>query len=311
MAPDLSDAVSYLDGDFLPLAEARVHPLDRGFVFGDGLYEVVKVVGGEVVLWDEHAARLERGLEVVKISLPSGRRELARICGELLERGGFHQGGSLHPGGGPKESGGPGAGDGSVYLQVTRGAGPREKVPPADWQPTVFAFARRHANDAAATRPLAAVTYPDLRWGRCDVKTVSMMATVLGKLTVRDAGADEVLFVAENGVGETIVREGGSTAFLVVQDGALRTHPQDHHVLPSITREALATVAREAGIEVVAEAPLLAERDRWQEAILCGTLTGVQPVASLDGEPLPTGPLTRRLGEACDAFERARRTRLG
>ncbi|HEX2252723.1 MAG TPA: aminotransferase class IV [Thermoanaerobaculia bacterium] len=294
MAPDPSDAVSYLDGDFLPLSEARVHPLDRGFVFGDGLYEVVKVIGGEVVLWDEHAERLERGLEVVRIRLPGGRRELARICAELLERGGFHAPGS-------------GAGDGSVYLQVTRGAGPREKVPPTEWRPTVFAFARRHAHDGPAARPLAAVTYPDLRWGRCDVKTVSMMATVLGKLAVRDAGADEVLFVADG----DIVREGGSTAFLVVQDGALRTHPQDHHVLPSVTRAALAAVAREAGVAVVEEAPRLSERGRWQEAILCGTLTGVQPVASLDGEPLPTGPLARRLGEACAAFEREHRTRLG
>lgn len=296
----MNDVPCFLNGEFLPLSEARIHPLDRGFVFGDGLYDVLKVVGGEVVLWDEHAERLERGLEMVKIALPGGRAELARLCGELLARGGFQDGAGA---------------DGSLYLQVTRGVGPREKVPPADWEPTVFAFARRHPHDPPASRPLAAVTFPDLRWGRCDVKTVSLMATVLGKLAVRDAGADEVLFVADSPAGQEgggkIVREGGSTAFLVVQDGALRTHPQDHHVLPSITRGALTAAARQAGVEVVEEAPRLDERQRWQEAILCGTLTGVQPVATLDGEPLATGPLTRRLGEACHAWEQARRTRLG
>ena len=278
--PGLGEAGSlpcHLDGRWLPLAEARVHPLDRGFLFGDGVYEVVKVAGGRLLFLAEHLARLADGLAALAIELPGGGERVAAVCRELASRAGL--------------------GDGSLYLQVTRGAGPREKLPPTGLPPTFFAFPSVHPHAPHASRGLAAVSQPDVRWGRCDVKSVSLAATVLGKLAARDAGADEVLFVGPAGE----LREGGSTNLLVRSAGRLWTHPEGPRILPGVTRRVLLDAARGLGLQVAETAPRLAERARWDEAILCGTLTGVQALVRLDGEPVGGGRVgewTRRLGQA-------------
>jgi len=285
-SPDLGEAgrlPCHLDGRWLPLAEARVHPLDRGFLFGDGVYEVVKVAGGRALFLAEHLVRLGDGLAALRIDLPGGTglpggiARVGAVCRELVGRAGL--------------------GTGSVYLQVTRGAGRREKSPPADLPPTLFAFPSAHPHAPHASRDMAAVSQPDVRWGRCDVKSVSLAATVLGKLAARDADADEVLFVGPEGE----LREGGSTNLLVRAGGTLWTHPEGHAILPGVTRRLLLAAARELGLPLVESPPRLAERESWDEAVLCGTLTGLQALVRLDGRPVGggrAGEWTRRLGAA-------------
>jgi D-alanine transaminase len=273
-----------LDGAVLPLADARVSPLDRGFLFGDGVYEVAKLVAGRLVLWADHLRRLGDGLAVTRLEPAGGVAAIDRGCGELLAAAGVEEG--------------------SLYLQVTRGAGPREKIPPRELPATVFAFVKAHPHPEPASQRLSAISHDDLRWGRCDVKTVSLMATVLGKLAARDAGADEVLFVGPDGE----VREGGSTTFLVVRDGVLITHPLGRRILPGVTRKAALAAAADLGLPVDESPPLLAERTGWQEAMLASTLLGVQPIVRLDGEPIgegDPGPWTRRLAAAVAERERS------
>lgn len=272
-----------LDGAVLPLDEARISPLDRGFLFGDGVYEVAKLVAGRLVLWQDHLRRLGDGLALTRLEPAGGVAALARGCGELLAAAGVEEG--------------------SLYLQVTRGAGPREKIPPRELPATVFAFVKAHSHPAPASLRQSAITHEDLRWGRCDVKTVSLMATVLGKLAARDVAADEVLFVGPGGE----VREGGSTTFLVVRDGVLVTHPLDRRILPGVTRKAVLAVAPGLGLPVDETPPLLADRAAWQEAMIASTLLGVQPIVRLDGEPVgdgDPGPWTRRLAAAVAEHER-------
>lgn len=274
-----------LDGAVLPLDEARVSPLDRGFLFGDGVYEVAKLLAGRPVLWEDHLRRLGDGLAVTRLEPAGGVAAIDRGCRELLAAAGVEEG--------------------SLYLQVTRGAGPREKIPPATMRPTVFALVTAHPHSEPASLRQSAVSHQDIRWGRCDVKTVSLMATVLGKLAARDAAADEVLFVGPGGE----VREGGSTTFLVVRDGVLVTHPLGHRILPGVTRKAVLAVAADLGLAVDETPPLLADRAAWQEAMTAATLLGVQPIVRLDGEPIgdgETGPWTRRLATAVAERERQR-----
>ncbi len=271
-----------LDGRLLPLSEARISPLDRGFIFGDGVYEAVRLRAGVPLHLADHLARLRRSLAAVEIPEPAGLEDALH---ELLAAAGVDTG--------------------SLYLQVTRGVAPRVHAPPRDLAPSLFALPGAHPHWPPAEQPLRAVTVPDWRWQRCDIKSTSLMGTVLGKLRMRDAGADEVVFVSAEGE----LREGGSTSLAVVRGDRLETHPLDGHVLPSLTRARLLGLAERLGLPVVERAPRLAERGDWQEALLCGTLTGVQPLVSLDGAPIAAGdsgggPWTHRLAEEHEALER-------
>lgn len=278
-----------LDGAVLPLAEARVSPLDRGFLFGDGVYEVARIAGGRLVLWEDHRRRLADGLAVVRIEPAGGVAAIERGCAELLAAAGVEEG--------------------SLYLQVTRGAGRREKIPPPEMPPTVFAFVSAHPHPEPASLRQAAVTHEDLRWGRCDIKTISLMATVVGKLAARDSAADEVLFVGPDGE----VREGGSTTFLVIERDRLVTHPLDRRILPGVTRKAVLAVAAELGLPVDERPPRLAVRAAWREAMTASTLLGVQPVVRINGEPVGDGgigPWTRCLAAALAEHEQRHLTWL-
>jgi len=263
-----------LDGELVDVAAARISPLDRGFLFGDGVYEVVRVAEGVPLFLDRHLARLARSLAAVSIAEPAG---IEAGCRTLLAAGGLR--------------------DGSLYLQVTRGAGPRTHLPAPTLRPTWLVMPGAQKPLAPGAQPLRAVILADPRWQRCDIKTTSLMGTVLGKLAARDAAADEVIFVAADGA----LREGGSTSLCVRQDDVLLTHPLDGRILPSITRERVLATARRLGLPVEERAPRLDERARWQEALLCGTLTGVQPLVELDGQSLPAGEWTARLGGALES----------
>jgi D-alanine transaminase len=176
-------------------------------------------------------------------------------------------------------------------------------LPPEGVDPTILILPMEHAYDAPAARPRTAITMRDPRWLHCDLKTTSMLGTVKGKLAVREAGVDEVVFLGPAGD----VREGGSTNVFVRHNDQLETCPTDGRILPGVTRSLVLELAEELGYPVVERAPRIAERDGWQEAFLCGTLTGVQPLALLDRKALglePTGEWTRKLAAAlarCEA----------
>lgn len=274
-----------LNGEILPLAEARIDPLDRGFIFGDALYEVFKILGGRILHLDPHLERLRIGLGHAEIPEPEG---LVDECRRLVATAAVEQG--------------------SLYLQISRGVAPRVHIPPAGMEPTVFLFAKTHDFAAPASRAMRIVSTPDWRWRRCDLKTTSLMGTVLGKLAVRRADVDEVVFIGSDGD----LREGGSVNFFVRRGDALETYPLAEgnpagEVLAGVTRQRLLELARAEGWGVRERPPRLAERDAWQEAFVSGTLTGVQPVVSLDGAAVgggACGSWTRRLAELHDAYER-------
>jgi D-alanine transaminase len=268
-----------IGGGIVAAGEARVSPFDRGLLFGDGVYETLRVVAGRILWLERHLARLRHSLAESRIPEPV---QIAETLGELrrVER----------------------LENGSLFLMVTRGSGPRTHLPSPDLESGWLGLPNHHAHASLATRSLSAVTVPDWRWARCDIKTTSLMGTVLGKLRARDADADEVLFAGPAGA----LREGGSSTLFVRRADCLYTHPLDGHVLPGITRERVLRAAARCDLPLREEAPLLGERASWQEAFLCGTLTGIQPLVSLDGERIGDGAkqpapwiraLAKRLGE--------------
>lgn len=273
------DELCYLNGRIVPLSEARIDPQDRGFLFGDSLYEVVKVVAGVALHLAPHLQRLAEGLERIEIRCPG---DLADCCRQLLSESSLDTG--------------------YLYLQLTRGAAPRSHLPPDNVSPTVVVIPHVYKFPGPAARSMKAISVPDWRWEFRNLKTTSLIATVVGKLHAREAQVDEVIF--RSAAGE--LREGGSTNLFVLNKGVLETHPADGSILVGVTRGLLLDLARREQVNVCERPPLLAEIGRWQEAFLCGTLTGVQPLVELDGIPianLEVGPVTTRLANALDRLE--------
>lgn len=269
----------HLNGRIVPLADARIHPLDRGFLFGDALYEVMKVRSTRIFELGAHLERLSDTLERTGIGEPAG---LVGACEELVDAAGLDTG--------------------FLYLQVSRGVAPRTHLPPSGMTPTVFILPAEYVYAPPAGREIRVVAKPDRRWGNCDIKTTSMIATVLAKISAESEGVDEVVFVGEQGE----VREGGQNNLFVRRNDTLETHAADRRILPGVTRQLLLRLAEEEGLPLVERAPLLAQRAEWQEAFLCGTLTGVQPVVEVDGLPIGdgrAGAWTERLAAANERYE--------
>ena len=275
---DQKDIV-YVNGKFLPRSEARVSVEDRGFVFGDGVYEVLRVINGRLFATRFHNQRLERSLEGVRIALKSGDSpaSLVEIGKQLLKENNLLQG------------------EATLYMQVTRGATTRaHNFPPPDITPTVYiSVARFTPYSDLAQSGTAAITHPDLRWARCDLKTLNLLPNVLASQTAKERGAFEAMLIRDG-----VVTEGTKTNFFGVVNGSLRTHPSDSHILPGITRSVLRDLARDLGIELD-ETPIKAsEIPKLSELFLTGTTTDVMPVVKLDDKPVgkgKPGELTRKL----------------
>lgn len=271
--------IVYINGSLVPRAEARVSVEDRGFVFGDGVYEVLRVINGRLFATRFHNQRLEKSLDGIGITL-RGKDSPARfveIGKELLKENGLLQG------------------EATLYMQVTRGAFTRaHHFPPSDVEPSVYISAARFTPSAElAENGASAITHPDLRWGRCDLKTLNLLPNVLASQTARERGAFEAMLIRDG-----VVTEGAKTNFFGVVDGALRTHPCDTHILPGITRAVLRDLAREVNVELD-ETPIKAsEIPKLSELFLTGTTTDVMPVVKLDDKPVGKGrpgELTRKL----------------
>jgi len=268
----------YLNGAYVPKADAKVSVDDRGFVFGDGIYEVVRVIEGRIFAWADHAARMARGLEAVRI--PFGAAEVASlesVCMKLVAENGLT------------------SGEATIYLQVTRGAAPRTHYfPPAGTPPTVYAAASKFTASAdMRDKGVKAVTFPDFRWARCDLKTVNLMGAVLARQAAHEAGAYEALMLRDG-----MLMEGAATNAFVVINGAVRTYPLSNYILPGITRTYVLEAARAVGVRVVEEPVTAAELHGAPEVFIAGTTTDTAPVVMIDGRPVgdgKPGPVTKRV----------------
>ena len=275
---DQKDIV-YVNGKFLPRSEARVSVEDRGFVFGDGVYEVLRVINGRLFATRFHNQRLERSLEGVRIALQAGDSpaSFVEIGKQLLKENNLLEG------------------EATLYMQVTRGATTRaHNFPPPATAPTVYISVARFTPYAdLAEAGASAITHPDLRWARCDLKTLNLLPNVLASQTAKERGAFEAMLIRDG-----VVTEGTRTNFFGVVDGSLRTHPSDNHILPGITRSVLRDLARELSIELD-ETPIKAsEIPKLSELFLTGTTTDVMPIVKLDDKPVGKGrpgELTRKL----------------
>ncbi|HET7459512.1 MAG TPA: D-amino acid aminotransferase [Gemmatimonadaceae bacterium] len=275
--------IVFLDGRFVDRTQALVSVDDRGFLFGDGVYEVTRARGGRLFEGERHARRLERNLRELGLVLPAGMTtaSLNEVGVRLLRDNGLTEGEAL------------------IYFQVTRGVAPRtHQYPPAGTAATVYVSAGAFVPpDAVRARGAACVTYPDIRWARCDMKVVNLLPNVMAKQEAVTKGAYEAIFVRDDGT----VTEGASTNVFAVIDGELRTHPKSNRILPGITRDVLIEVAAAEGIAIREEAFDVAALRNASEAFLASTMNDVMPIVTLDGRPLGDGrpgPLSTRLFDA-------------
>ncbi len=257
----------WLDGQYLPLAQARVSPLDRGFLFGDGVYEVVPVHRGRPFRLRQHLERLERSLAEVQIRNPLSRAGWVEVMGRLVAAAGE-----------PEQL---------VYVQVTRGTerGRNHLFPPADVSPTAFAFSGPYPAPAAATleRGLEATLLEDSRWARCDIKSVALLANILLRQQAQGRGSAEAILTRDGRI-----TEGSSSTVFIVARGRLVAAPNSHRILPGTSRDAVLGLAgnwlpvdvREFGVD-----ELLAADEAW----IASAGRGVLPVTTVDGRKVGMG----------------------
>ncbi|MGK7870494.1 D-amino-acid transaminase [Falsiroseomonas sp. E2-1-a20] len=273
--------IAYVNGRYLPQPEASVNIEDRGYQFGDGIYEVVHLHDGRYVDEDLHLARLERSLGEIHLPMPMSRAALSMVLREVAQRNRVREG--------------------LLYMQVTRGvsrrdhAFPSKPVPPA----LVVTIRRVPAYPTDVDKWQAAcITMPDLRWARRDIKSVNLLPNVLARQKAREAGAIEAILFDE---ATGMVTEGAATTFWIVdENGAIRTRFLDHVILPGCTRAALMAELRTLGMEYDERAFSLEEMRRAREAFITSATSFVKPITKIDGQPVgdgKVGPVVRRLFE--------------
>jgi len=261
--------VAYVNGRYLPLREAVIGIEDRGYQFSDGVYEVVAVMGGRVTDWAPHMDRLDRSLKELRIRPPMSRDALKVVAREVARRNRVM--------------------NGMLYIQVTRGVARRDHPFPRQALPSLvmtarsidFAVVARRAEDG-----IKVATLPDIRWGRCDIKSVSLLPNVLAKQEARDKGAFEAWLVDSEGY----VTEGSSTnAWIVDSEGRLVTRPLNAHILPGVTRLTLMKLAAAEGIPVIERPFSVEEAKKAREAFVSSTTAFLMPVVEIDGAVIANG----------------------
>jgi D-alanine transaminase len=289
--------LAYLNGQFLPRAAAAVPVEDRGFVFGDGVYEVWRVVGGRLFETQRHLARLSSGLSELRIQAPElvDPDRLTAIADRLLTDDALLDG------------------EATFYVEITRGVAPRtHQFPSGKIAPTVFAMANRFKPAEELRRSGATcITMPDVRWLRCDIKTIQLLPNVLGKQAAAEAGALDVLFVRDGVITET-----SHANVLAVIDGVIRTHPTNNLILPGVTRAVVLEIARDLRLQVDETPFLPRDLTRASEVFLAGTTTDVMPIVRVDDVVIGDGKpgsiattLFRELRQRLDALAPTRSSR--
>jgi D-alanine transaminase len=276
--------IVYVNGAYLPEEDAKISIFDRGFIFGDGIYEVSAVIGGKLVDCEAHLARLERSCGEIRLALPWSKAELVAIHEELIKRNGLDEGG--------------------IYLQVSRGASDREFAFPKDVPPTLVMFtqARSFVDAPTVKTGIKVVSTPDLRWSRRDIKSVNLLAPVLAKQFAAESGAQEAWLV-EDGV----VTEGASSTAWIVKGKTLISRPLSNKVLPGITRKAVLAFIAESGFTFEEREFTLQEALDAEEAFITSATSLVMPVTTIDGHSIHNGapgPTALRLREIYVDFAR-------
>jgi len=273
--------IAYVNGRYLPQREASVNVEDRGYQFGDGIYEVVHLYDGRFIDEDRHLDRLERSLREIRLPMPMPRQALSHVLHEVARKNRVREG--------------------LLYMQVTRGVARRDHPFPAQpVPPALVVTVKRIAPYPASIDNWsgAAITLPDLRWARRDIKTTNLLPNVLARQAAREQGAIEaILYEEETG----LVTEGAATNFWVVdENGTIRTRPLSHDILPGCTRGALMAELKQAGIPFEERPFTRDELKRAREAFITSATSFVKPIVKIDGAPVGEGvpgPVARRLFE--------------
>ena len=289
----LPDTLCYLNGEYGSLRDAKVSVLDRGFIFGDGIYEVVPAYGGKLFRFDEHLARMNRSLTKLRIANPHNREEWLQRCRKLLAA--------------LAEQGG--TGDQLVYVQITRGVALRDHVFPTDVAPTVFMMCSemKPATPEQRHAGVACITARDFRWERGDIKSISLLGNVLARQMSADKGATETIMFRDG-----FLTEAAASNVWVVHEGAVLGAPKSEHVLEGIRYELIRELCEEVGLAYnlrpIAEADVLSA----DELLLSSATKEILPVTSLDGDPVGHGALRGRSGSVYarlfEAYQRAKST---
>ncbi len=271
--------IVYVNGSYVPEAEAKVSVFDRAFLFGDGVYEVTAVVEGQLLDFAAHLARLDRSLEEIALHPPLSHAELRALHEKLIARNKLDEG--------------------IVYLEITSGVADRDFAYPDDAEPTVVAFtqSRPLIDNPYATTGVKIITIPDIRWKRRDIKSTAMLGQAMGKQAAKLRGAYEAWMVEDGHVTEGT----SSSAFIVDKDGIVRTQPLGHHILPGVTRRSVLRLAEIEGIRVEERPFTVAEALSAREAFMSAASAFVLPIVEIDGirigdgRPGPIAKLFREL----------------
>jgi D-alanine transaminase len=281
------DSIAYINGAFVPLSEAKVSVLDRGFLFADGIYEVSAVLEGRLIDNESHLARLERSVGEIRLPLPESIARIKEIQHELIIRNQLK--------------------DGLVYIQVTRGADVgRDFAFPKGIKPTLMMFTsvKDIVNAVSAKTGIGVITVPDIRWSRRDIKSVALLAQVLAKQAAAEAGCGEAWMIEDGKVTEG----GSSSAFILTKDDVLITRENSSAILPGCTRKAVVKLAEERQLRVEERAFTVEEALKAKEAFITSASSFVQSVVKIDGQAVADGkpgPMATRLREIYIDFARA------
>jgi len=256
----------YLNGEFLPPDRARVSAFDRGFVFADGVYEVIPAYGGRLFRLPQHLARLDNSLAGIHLSNPLAARDWQTMFTRLVEAGG--------------------GADQYVYLQVTRGPAERDHAFPKQITPTVFAYSQplKYPEPAQLAAGVAAITVPDIRWQRCDIKAIALLPNVLMRQQATEQGAAEAILIRDG-----LMTEGSASNIFLVLKGVLVTPPKGPYILPGVTRDLALELARAHGLACEERAVTESELRSADELMLSSSTKELLPITRLDGKPVGNG----------------------
>lgn len=276
MSATSAPRIVYVNGRYCPIEEATISIMDRGFLFGDGIYEVTAVLEGRLIDNGPHLERLDRSLGEIGIANPHTLAEWTAIQSELMGRNGLREG--------------------LIYIEVTRGVAERDFACPNDLAPTVVMFTQTKAirDNPAAKSGAAVITLPDLRWKRRDIKSVALLPQVLAKLAAKSAGVAETWMVEDGYVTEGA----SSTAFIITAAKEIVTRPLSHAVLPGITRNAVMRLAERHGLTLIERLFTVDEALAAREAFFTSASAFAMPVVKIDGQPVGNGtpgPLVQEL----------------
>lgn len=268
------------NGQLVPEAEARISYLDRGYYFGDGIYEVFRVYHGQIYAQKPHLKRLMRSLQEIAISINDSEKQLIHYIQELVQANQLQHG--------------------IVYLQFTRGVAPRSHDFPSSCTPVMMGFTKEIPRpEKNKQEGITAMTDPDIRWLRCDIKSLNLLPNTLGKQKAKEQGVQEVIFHRDG-----IVTECSSSNIMIVKDGQLYTHPANHLILHGVTRSILLDLASNLNLNIHEQAFNVETLLQADEVFICGTVAEVTPVVRIDGQQIADGkpgPITRKLQQAYDA----------